>query len=85
MAIFSKPIDKGIPAILRRQSVDSTEISSGDIIDVKTLLGNSASQQMALGLQQICHTSILVMRLFIFIKPWILFHFRQIIKVNMLS
>jgi hypothetical protein len=46
MAIFSKPIDKGIPAILRRQSVDSTEISSGDIIDVKTLLGNSAARSM---------------------------------------
>ena len=44
MAIFSKPIDKGIPPIERRQVVLNTELFTGDIIDVTALLGGSPAR-----------------------------------------
>lgn len=46
MAIFTKYIDKGIPAGERRQVVLSSELSTGDIIDVESLLGGTPASRV---------------------------------------
>lgn len=46
MATFSKQFNKAIPAGQRHQVVDSTELSTGDIIDVPGVLGGSPSRKV---------------------------------------